>query len=253
MIGAERRLKIIEAIERDRIVEVAGLAQGLGVSQVTVRNDLRELEKEGILKRTHGGAVSLSNPSGYEPAFTLREHELRDQKERIGKAAMGYIEEGESIILDSGSTTMQIARHLKKNLNVTVVTNAVNIAAELAHKSVRVVITGGDVNPASLSAVGHLAEKSLREINVDKTFLAAGGVSLDRGITNNSFLDVQVKRAMIDAAGEVILVADSRKFGKVCLAQIGPLSLVHRVITDRDAPADHVEGLREMGIEVILI
>ncbi|NLG70317.1 MAG: DeoR/GlpR transcriptional regulator, partial [Firmicutes bacterium] len=199
------------------------------------------------------GAV-LARGTRFERPFAAQEARFREEKQRIGAAAAGLIEDGDTIILDIGTTTTEIARHLPQVTNLVVVTSALNIALELErHPGVTVVVTGGTLRPMQHSLVNPLATVLLAQINADKLFLGCNGVSADKGITNSNLQEAEVKRAMIAAAKRVIVVADSSKIGAVAAAHVAPISVVHQVITDDHADEAELDRLRQRGVEGLAV
>ncbi len=250
LLPAERLDRIRQILLSQGAVRVAALSRELDVSEVTIRSDLARLEQEGFARRTHGGAV-LARGTRFERPFAEQEARFREEKQRIGAAAAALIEDGDTIILDVGTTTTEIARHLPPVTNLVVVTSALNIALELErHPGVTVVVTGGTLRPMQHSLVNPLATILLAQINADKLFLGCNGVSADKGITNSNLQEAEVKRAMIAAAKRVIVVADSSKIGAVAAAHVAPISVVHQLITDDHADEAEVERLRQRGIDV---
>ena len=228
MLKAERELRIINRIRSDKIVKLSELSAAIGASENTIRRDLKRLQETGVLKRTHGGAILTESPHNMHSAddveWLVRQNQFPVEKSRIGKKAVEMVGDGETIILDAGSTTIEIAKNLRGKRNLTVVTNAVNIGLELAHgEVVTVVLTGGILREYSQSLVGPLAEGFLSGIHVDRMFLSACGVTIEAGITNSNTAEVPIKRAMIKAAREVILVVSRDKIGKQSFTQIAPL------------------------------
>jgi DeoR/GlpR family transcriptional regulator of sugar metabolism len=258
MLRAERELKIVNKLRAERIVHLADLSSAVGVSANTIRRDLQRLQETGILKRTHGGAVltedNLEAHSPDDVDWIARQKQSPAEKERIGQAAARLVMDGEAIILDAGTTTMQVARHLRDKRNLTVVTNAVNIGLELARSNqITVVLTGGALRDLSKSLVGPLAEDFLTgNIHVDRLILSAGGVSVEAGVTNANTVEVPIKRAMIRAAREVILVATHEKMGRRSFTQIAPLEAISVLVTDTGASAELVAAFEARGVKVIL-
>lgn len=252
MLAEERRRRILEIVESEGSVSVEALAQRFRVSEMTIRRDLRLLEQNGLLRRVHGGATS-SRGRSYEPPFLLRIRERAEAKARIGAAAANLVRDGDSIALDVGTTTLEIARCLGNRKNLTVITPSLHIANALSNLStIRLIVTGGILRPVELSLVGHLAERAFQEFFVDKLFLGIGGISLEAGLTEFNLEDAQVKKAMLKSAKECIVVADASKLGNIAFASVAPLSSVHKLITDTSADPEFVARLREIGIEVIL-
>lgn len=252
MLPNLRREKILELLKEDGSAKVNELAKLFKVTEVTVRQDLEKLEKDGLVSREHGGAF-LKNIEAQVQSFSLSHRENLDKKELIANKCLEYIESGDSIILDSGSTTTEIARKLKGFKNLTVITNALNIAMMLGTEpGIELIVTGGEFKPPTLSLTGQKAADFFKGINVQKLFLATAGLSLKAGLTYPSISDLVVKKAMIDAAETTFLVADSTKIGKSSFASLGALSLIDYIITDSGIDARHRDLFRENDIEIIV-
>lgn len=252
-LPAQRLERIRHLLWTRGAVRVAALSQELGVSEVTIRNDLAQLEREGYAKRTYGGAI-LARGTRFERPFAEQEAQHREEKQRIGAAAARLIQEGDTVILDVGTTTTEIARHLPPLSNVVIITNALNIALELErYPGITVVVTGGTLRPMQHSLVNPYGTLLLSEINADKLFLGCNGVSAERGITNSNMHEAEIKRAMIAAAKQVIVVADHSKIGNVAAAQVAPLRAVHRLITDKEADRLELERIRKSGVVVDVV
>ncbi|MCL4639858.1 MULTISPECIES: DeoR/GlpR family DNA-binding transcription regulator [Olivibacter] len=248
----QRREKIIELLKEDGFAKVINLAKIFKVTEVTIRQDLEKLEKEGALVREHGGAY-LKNIEDKVRTLSLSNQDNLDKKEKIASKCIEYIESGDSIILDSGSTTTEIAKKLKGFKNLTVITNALNIAMMLGTEpGIDLIVTGGEFKPPTLSLTGQKAADFFQGIYVQKLFLATAGLSLKAGLTYPSISDIVVKKAMIDAAEITYLVADSTKIGKSSFASLGALSLVDYVITDSDINERDKKVFEENDIEILL-
>ncbi len=252
MLRLERQTRILEMLEKAGAVEVSALAEIFKVSEVTIRRDLQSLEQQGILRRAHGGAV-LAHPALVEQPLAVRLGHEVESKWKIAAAAVKLINDGSTILLDSGSTTEALARQLNDFRSVTVITNGVNIAAELVRKpGITVLMAGGLLRSASFSCVGPEAQDMLSQFKVDQTFLGMGGVSLDAGLTNRSVQEVPIKQAMIRAGAQVILLADSSKIGKVVFARVAPLSAIDLIVTDDGISAEQQEAFREKGVQILV-
>jgi DeoR/GlpR family transcriptional regulator of sugar metabolism len=248
----QRREKIVEMLREDGFAKVINLAKIFKVTEVTIRQDLEKLEKEGILVREHGGAY-LKNIEDKVRTLSLSNQDNLDKKEKIASKCIEYIESGDSIILDSGSTTTEIAKKLKGFKNLTVITNALNIAMMLGTEpGIDLIVTGGEFKPPTLSLTGQKAADFFQGIYVQKLFLATAGLSLKAGLTYPSISDIVVKKAMIDAAETTYLVADSTKIGKSSFASLGALSLVDYIITDSDINDRDKKVFEENDIEILL-
>lgn len=256
MIQAERRNLIADFVRKTGKISIEEIVERFNVSEMTARRDLQHLDKEGFLRRVHGGAVNAAGRS-YEPPYQVRSLEMTEAKIAIGKKAAEQIEDGDSIALDVGTTTLEIARALKGRHGITVITASLPIAIELMSNNslrsdIRLILTGGIVRPGEFSLIGSLAESAYKEFHVDKAFVGVGGVSHEDGLTEYNLEDTQVKRTMIKSAHKVILVADHSKFNKTTFANIAPLSSVDTVVTDNQTPEAALEKLRESGIQVVV-
>lgn len=252
MISSQRREKILELLKEDGSAKVADLARLFKVTEVTVRQDLEKLENEGLVTREHGGAF-LKNISTQVRNFSLAHQDNLEKKELIASKCLEFIESGDTIILDSGSTTTEIAKKLRGMKNLTVITNALNIALMLgAEPGIEVIVTGGEFKPPTLSLTGQKAADFFKGLNVQKLFLATAGISLKAGLTYPSISDIVVKKAMIEAADTTYLVADSTKIGKSAFASLGALSLIDYIITDAGIEEKDKTVFKDNEIELII-
>lgn len=248
-----RRRKILELVEQTGQVTIDDLVKRFAVSSVTARSDLDALSAKGTLVRSHGGAVRFEPTQDYPLKVKATLH--RSEKSRIGQAAAQLVQPNETVILDSGTTTAEIAKDLKRaRLKITVITSALNIANELADApEISLIMVGGLLRTLSYSFVGPQAEAMLRDMHADRFFLAVDGVTLDSGPFTSDVLEAQLNALMTTVAREVTVVADSTKLGRRSLFRIGPLENVHRLITDARAPKDFTDALRKKGIDVMLV
>jgi DeoR/GlpR family transcriptional regulator of sugar metabolism len=248
----ERQQRILETVQSSRQVTVVELSRHFGVSEVTIRRDLRELAEQGVLRRAHGGAVAAA-PASPEAPVIRRMIQAESCKECIARAAAALVSDGDSIFVGSGSTTTYVARHLVDRKDLTVVTNALTVAIELASaQGVTVVVTGGVMRESELSLIGHIAEQSLREVRVDKVIIGIPAISLEEGLTNDYLPEVMTDRTIIEMAPELVLVADHTKFGKVASAYLAPVEQITTLVTDSKADPEILARLGEMGIQIIL-
>ena len=252
-MDAHQRLQaILDLLDNQGSVTVSDLAARCQVTGMTVRRDLDTLERKRLLRRVRGGAVSAQGRS-YEPPLIRRTREHPEEKRRIGAAAADLVKDGESIAVDVGTTAVEVARHLVRRHNLTVVTPSFQVATLLAEQpTLRVILTGGVLRPGEYSLMGPLAERAFQEFFLDKIFLGIGGIHLDTGLSEFSQEDAMVKRAMIASAKEVIVIADASKFGKKVFAAVAPLTAVHRVVTDASIRRDVLSRLKAKGIEVVV-
>jgi len=251
----ERRRAIRELIGDQGRTTIAEIVEQFGVSAVTARNDLDALASMGAVVRSHGGAVRCQEAThDYPVNFKAGLH--RPEKARIGLAAAQLVQPNETIILDSGTTTWELARHLKamKLRGLTVITNALNIASELADEpGIALIMVGGVLRQISFSFVGPQAEAMLREMHADRFFLAVDGLDLEIGPSTPDVLEAQLNSRMMKIARETTVVADSSKLGRRSVSRIGPVESIRRLVTDTRAPADFVKQLQDKGVEVLQV
>ena len=253
MLSEERRREILEILQSDGRVLVGDLSKLFKTSLITIRKDLEFLHHRGLLERTHGGALPLRTGALNDRTLQEKERLHRQEKLHIAVAAVKMIRTGQVIILDSGTTTTAIARACRDFRSLTIITNATNIAEELAGTGVDVILTGGVLRKNSFSLVGPLAEEALRKLNADLFFLAVDGFDVRYGLTTPNLLEARVNRAMAEAARRTIVVCDSSKFGRRSLSLIMPTSSVHEAITDRKISKHDLKALREAKVEVTLV
>lgn len=251
LLGKARRLKILDWLQEEGSARVRDLAEVFGVSEVTVRQDLERLETEGHVVREHGGAYLKSVPQQVRD-LALHHMVNMQAKRQIGRAAAQLVNDGETIILDSGSTTTEIAAHLMDKQHLTVITNALNITLMLGTMPTCTIhMPGGQFKPPTLSLSGERSADYFSGLFAQKLFLATAAVSFEAGLTYPAIGDIAVKRAMIASAAEVYLVADSSKIGKTSFSSLGGLDQIHALITDTGISAADRAGFEERGIRVI--
>ncbi len=249
MLVAERQRKLVELVNERVSIRVTELARIFSVTEETIRRDLEKLEKENLLKRSHGGAVSVQTEQT-EVSYLEREILNADEKKKIAIEAIKLIEPGDQIGLDASTTAWYMAKELP-DMPLTVLTNSIKVAIELSKKEqIKVISTGGQLLPKSLSYVGPLAERSLAAYHVNKAFLSCKGVDIERGLSDSNEWQALLKRKLLGIADERILLADSSKFGVRTFAQIANITNVNQVISDNQLKPDTRRRLEEMGIEV---
>ena len=242
----------MDLITEDGHATVIQLSKIFKVTEVTIRQDLEKLEKEGFIEREHGGAY-LKNIGLNVKNIVLQNQDHMPEKEAIAKRALEFISDGDTIILDSGSTTTEIAKLITNYKNLTVITNALNIALILGvMPEINLVLTGGEFKAPTLSLTGQKAADFFEGLHVDRLFLATAGITLKSGLTYPSISDIVVKRAMIESANEVYLVADSSKVGKSSFASLGALSLIDFLITDSNISEADIRMLKSNDIKIII-
>lgn len=248
--AAERRSEILRLLDESGQVNVTELSQQMGVSEVTIRNDLDKLEKNGLLVRAHGGAFKVRNAA---LPVSQKKSINATAKRAIGLRAVSMIKEEDSIILDSGTTTLEIARNLGNFKELTVISNALDIVNSLAqYEHIKVFVPGGFLKEFSMSLVGPMAERNFRQLYCRKLFLGIDGIKPNVGVFTHHMEEAYLNQIMIDIAEEVIVVADSSKFEKTGLAFIESFEKIHKVITDRGIDKEMVKMLEKNNVEVVI-
>jgi len=251
VIFEERAKVILSELEKNGSVEIEKLANILNVSEMTIRRDLSRLEHEGLLRRVYGGAVSTRGRS-FEPPFIIRESKHKKEKEIIGHIASSLVVDGDSIALDVGTTTLEIAKHLVSKHNLTVLTPNLRIATLLADKKeIRLILTGGIVRPGELSMVGEIARRTVENFYVDKLFLGIGAIDADAGLTEYNIDDAVIKQSLIKNAKEVIVVADSSKFDKIAFSFVAGFDSVKYLISDKLPSGKLLDTLNKFNIKIL--
>ncbi len=250
----DRRMKILNKLSINDQVFVNELSKEFGVSEVTIRNDLEQLESKNLLIRARGGAMSTTQVVSQDLQLGEKHKLNLAEKVKIGKAAAKLIKESDTLIVDSGTTTLEVIRNIDPSLsNVTVITNALNIANQLVSMpNVNLIIPGGVLRKNSLSLIGPLAEKSFRNFFVDKVFLGVDGFDMMNGISTPNIEEAYLNQIMIEVAREVIVVADSSKFLRKSLAFICKLDRIDTVITDSGISDEDKKRLEDAGIKIII-
>ena len=249
---SSRRSYILKQIENLGLVTVTDLANDLGVSGMTIRRDLDELEKDGLIQRVHGGAVSAHGGS-YEPPYALRATQAVEAKQSIGALAATLVADGDSIALDIGTTTIELAKNLTERHNLTILTPSLRIANLFINQpDVRLIIPGGIARTGEASLSGDLTRKAFQGLFVDRLFLSVGGIEAKFGLTGFNWDEALVKQAMIKSAKEVIVIADATKFGEVAFAHIASFSAIHKLVTDQSPPHPILLELNKAGVKIYL-
>jgi DeoR/GlpR family transcriptional regulator of sugar metabolism len=252
---SERHEALLSIVNEAGRVEVVELAQRLGVSEITARRDLLELEADGFLRRVHGGAVPVSGRSSERP-FRVREQQQSAGKEAIAKAAAKMVNSGDAIALDVGSTVLHMIDHLGHAANLTIVTANLRTAWAVANsrtlmRPFRLIVSGGVVREDELSMTGESALAHFRKMRVDIAFLGVAGVDPRAGVTDFNLDDVEIKRHLVESARKTVVLADHTKLGEVNFAQVADLHQLDLLITDTQAPRDQVDELRRAGLEIM--
>ncbi len=250
---AQRHKMILADLEKDGFVRVHDLSVHLGVSEVTIRKDLKDLEKRRMLVRSHGSASPVSSLT-IDRHIDEKEKVQVSEKMRIAEAANMLLVKNDRIIIASGTTVLAFAQHITLTDPITVITPSVKVSLILSYKpNVEIIQLGGTLRKSSASAIGPYSESLLKEMICSKLFIGIDGLDLDLGLTTSNIAEAHLNQYMIDAAQEVIVLADSTKFGKRGFGRICSLDRVHHIITDRNAPASMIQVIREKGIEVTLV
>ena len=248
-----RRRKILELLEKNGKVKVSELSRLFGISDVTIRLDLTDLEKSGLLERIHGGAVS-TNKAYYNMNFSERISRFEKEKREIAQAAAEKIQDNDTIIMNSGTTTYFIAQELKKKKALTVVTNSISIAQELAHlPNFNIILLGGSYNYQYQFTFGDDTIRQLQNYKTDKLILCVDGVSSAFGLTTQHYQEAEVNRIMLQRVNQIIVVADFSKIGRENFATIAPLEAVDTLITNRSASREELDSIASMGIDIVTV
>jgi len=249
----ERRRKILKKLHENGQVFVHELSDEFKVSEVTIRNDLDLFESKKLLIRSRGGALKYENSVGMDYQISDKDKIHYAEKIRIGKKAATLVKDGETIIIDSGTTTMEVAKNLDPNYTINVITNAFNIASRLINfQNINIIVPGGTLRKNSHSLVGPLAEKSIRNFYVDKVFLGVDGFDISQGAFTPNIEEASLNQIMIDLAQKVILVTDSSKFNRRSLAFICPVDKIDIVVTDENIDKEDQKRLQDLGVKVII-
>ncbi len=253
LFAEERKRKIIEMLRQKNKIMVPELCEYFNVSGATIRNDLRDLEKSGMLKRTHGGAINVSK-SGFEPNYYQKEVKYPLAKKAIAEKGVELIEDGDVIILDTGTTILKLAQLLKNKKNLTVVVNDIEIARCLEEaEGVNIIMIGGTLRKNLHCTVGPIAASTLSGLNVDKAFMATNGLSIEKGLTTPDINQAEIKKIMIDIASEVIVLCDSSKLGKNSFVQFAPLNRIDKLITNNGVNSEYIKELSGVDIDIVTV
>lgn len=252
LYAEERKSAILDLLKENTKLSVSYICEYFKVSPATIRNDLRELENKGLLKRTHGGVIS-NLKARYEQNSNQKEVKLLNEKKLIANAALSFVEDGDTIAIDTGTTTLEFAKLLSARKRLTVVTNDIEIARILEDiADASIILIGGLVRNGFHCSVGPIAINGISQLFVDKVFIGTNGITIDEGLTTPDINQAVIKKAMIDIASEVILLTDSSKFGYKAFAKFSPISNVNIIITDKRIDSRIIKELKEKEIEVII-
>lgn len=253
MYAPERHQQILETARANGRVEVAGLARDLAVTPETVRRDLTALERRGVLRRVHGGAIPVER-LGIEPGVADRESHAAGEKERIARAALDELPDGGSIIIDAGTTTVRLAELLPTDRELTVVTHSIPVASILVSRpNLTLHLLGGVVRGRTLAAVGDWTKAQVAEIYADVAFMGTNSVSVERGLTTPDTVEASVKRALMDASRRTVVLADHTKFGREDFARVAPLADVDTIITGVELDVELAEDIENAGPRMVVV
>lgn len=250
---AKRHKHILDQIKSQGYVKVSELSTELGVSEVTIRKDLKHLEEKKLLYRNHGSASSLSSIIS-DRHIDVKEKIRSEEKAAIAKKAKSLVNSNDKIMIASGTTLLAFANELETNENITVITSSVKVSLALCYNpSMEVIQLGGTMRKNSVSIIGHYAENILKSLSCDKLFLGVDGIDLEYGLTTSDMNEARLNQQMIEASQKTIILTDSSKFSKRGFCKICDINKIHHIITDKEAPAHIIEMIREKGIEVTLV
>ena len=253
MLAEERRFRISEILAQQRTVSASDLTDILGVTSATIRRDLSYLERKGLLVRSHGGAVSKSPTTNFQPSYDTLASAHREEKQAIAAEAARMILDGDTIFLEGSTTVSEIAPKLQQRNRLTVVTNSPVIVCHLQrYPEISVICTGGELQRDVFYLSGVWAQRSISEIRVDKAFIGVSAIDPSYGISTASHAEAAIKQCIIRTAKLRIALADHSKFGKQGFAYVAPVTELTTLITDRESPPESLKALREAGVQVVL-
>ena len=253
MLPAQRRDRILSEVHKDRFISVLDLAQRLSVSLSTVRRDLVDLEREGVIVRTHGGAALVGRGLPEEMSEKVRAQQRTEQKRAIARAAAPLIEGSGTAILDTGTTTLEVARHLNPKEHLRIVTDSVEIAWELRDReNITVILTGGVMRKNAYNLFGTLAEQALMGLHAQVCVMGCSGLTLEEGLTKHDIEALPVRRRMVEVSRQLVVVADSSKLGRTGLASICEIEGVDTLVTDSEISLEFRQALEGRGVNVII-
>jgi DeoR family transcriptional regulator, aga operon transcriptional repressor len=251
--NVERQQKILEFLNRQQRISVVDICRMFSISEATARRDLEVLTEQNHLQRVHGGAISLKEAPPELPMLQ-RESTESEEKKRIGQAAAALVHDGETIFLGSGTTVLEAARALRDHKGLTVVSNSLPVLNTLSDLSdITFVALGGVLRSSELSFIGHITEQALAEVRADKVFIGVHAINLEHGLTNDYLPETMTDRAILKSGREVIVLADHTKMNTVSTAFLAPITSIHKLITDQNAPEEFLNAVKSQGVEVVLV
>ena len=247
----ERQRELTRLLERTGRLSVAQICGQFNISEATARRDLEALSDQGLLQRVHGGAILVRQAAPEEPILR-RSHEQEDEKELIGRASALLVRDGETVFLGSGTTVLQVAKHLITK-NITVITNSLPVINLMSEKdNISLIALGGMLRDSELSFIGHITEQALYEVRADKVIIGIRAISLEQGLTNDYMIETLTDRAILNSGRKTIVVADHTKCGVISTAFLAPLTAVNTLVTDEGTDVEFIESLRGLGVDVIV-
>ncbi|WP_088053524.1 DeoR/GlpR family DNA-binding transcription regulator [Virgibacillus dakarensis] len=255
MFASERRIVILKKLNEQKRIIVKDLSIEMNISEATLRMDLSKMEDQGLLQRTHGGAILVDNKIDVDTSFSSREKANKNEKHAIANQAIKLISDGQCIMLDASSTALELVKLLKdREIRLTVVTSGINTALELnEHPDITVIMLGGILRRGSNSLEGNLGIDILDEINIDLLFTSANGFSVEAGLTDFSVYEVQLKKAMVNVARKVIALLDHSKINNNSIASFASIQQINTIITDYDMPDNDLQALEKEDIDVFIV
>jgi DeoR/GlpR family transcriptional regulator of sugar metabolism len=251
MLAEERRFQIREILAAQRTVTAKDLCERLKVTSVTIRRDLEALEREGVLVRSHGGAVSRMSSTSFQPSYDALLRSKTEEKVDIARAAEQFILDGDTVFLEGSTTVLELARRLAQRQRLTVVTNSPSIVCELQRSpGVTVLCTGGELLKDTFYLSGEWTQRALSEVRLDKAILGVSAIDPHYGVSTASHDEAQIKKMIIKAAKTRIALADNGKFGKQSFAYVGPVTDINILVTDSKTDPRYIKDLREFGLQV---
>lgn len=251
MLALERRRKIAELVLKNKSVIVLELSKTFNVTEETIRRDLERLEKEGLLRRTYGGAI-LNDNTNLDVPLDIREVTNIECKKLISIRVSEFIQDGDSVILDASSTTLQVAKLIKNKSNITVLTNSQKVISELADaRDCKIISTGGNLKVNSMSLIGSLTIKAIKNYNADKAIISCKGIHIEKGICDSNEGEAEVKKAMITSADKVFLLVDHDKFDKVSFVSVTDFNKIDKIFTDKTLSDDWEKLMKKSNVEII--
>jgi DeoR family transcriptional regulator of aga operon len=249
----ERQNQIQQLLLRSQRISITEICEGFSVSEATARRDLEKLASDGKIQRVHGGAIVLTQAPPEQPILQRQEQQSQE-KMRIGQAAAGLIQDGETVFLGSGTTVLESARTLRGRSRLTVITNSLPVVNTLAGSGgITVVCLGGMLRESELSFIGHITEQALAEVRADKVLIGTRAISLDHGLTHEYLPETMTDRAILRAGNEIIVLADHTKFGRAATVLLAPLEKIHTIVTDDKTPLEFTKAVEARGIHVVRV